>query len=81
MKRQYQGQFLDPHSLLRLLVATAVVAFELVVATEGLCVAEAFQAVGDAGVLAYVHLGIGELDLLHSDLMSSEHIIMKNLRF
>lgn len=56
VQRQDERQLLDAHALLRLLVAAARVALELVVVAERLRVAEALQAVSDAGVLVHVHL-------------------------
>lgn len=61
---QYHGQLLDAHSLLRLLVATAVVALELVVRAKGFRVAEAAQAMRDRRVLVHVHLQIEEVLVL-----------------
>lgn len=57
MQRKYERQFFDSHALLGFLVAATVVALELVVIAEGLCVAEALEAMCNTSVLAYVHLG------------------------
>lgn len=61
---QYHWQLLHAHPLLGLLVAAAVVALELVVAAQRLRVAEAAQAMRDAGVLIDIHLQIEEVLIL-----------------
>lgn len=68
MEREYHRQLLHPHPLLRLLVTTTVIALELILTTQCLCVAEAAQAVRDARVLLHVHLQVEEMfvDAAHS---------------
>lgn len=56
VQRQDERQLLHPHPLLRLLVAAAVVALELVVIAQSLRVTEALQTMSDARVLTDVHL-------------------------
>lgn len=56
VQRQDEWQLLDSHALLSFLVAATVVAFELVIATESLCVAECLETVSYARVLTYIHL-------------------------
>lgn len=72
MQRQDHGQLLHPHPLLRFLVAAAVVALELVLAAQRLRVAEAPQAVRDAGVEVHVHLQVEEVLVLAADSLAVE---------
>lgn len=64
MQSQDHGQFLHSHSLLGLLIATAIVAFELVIAAQCLRVAKTPQTVGDRRVLVHVHLQVKEVLIL-----------------
>lgn len=72
MQSQDHGQLLNPHPLLRLLVTAAVVALELVLAAQSLCVAEAAQAVRDAGVEVHVNLQVEEVFVLAADRLAIE---------
>lgn len=56
MQRQYHGQLLHSHPLLRLLVTTTIITFELVVTAKRLRVAEAPKAMRYTSVLVNVHL-------------------------
>lgn len=72
MQRQNHGQLLDAHPFLGLLVAAAVVALELVVAAQRLCVAEASQTVCDARVLVNVYLQVEKVLVFAADRFAVE---------
>lgn len=72
VQRQNDGQLLDAHALLCLLVARTVVTFELVIRAERFSVTEALQTMGDACVLVYIHLQVEEVFVLAAYLKSQQ---------
>lgn len=67
VQRQNHWKLLDSHSFLRLLIATAIVALELVIAAQRLRIAEASQTMCDAGVLIDVHLKVEKVLVFAAD--------------
>lgn len=61
------GQLLDPHPLLRLLVTAAVITLEFIITTQGLCITETPQTVGNTRVLFYVDLEVEEVLVFAAD--------------
>lgn len=78
MQCQYHGQLLDAHTLLRLLIAAAIVALELVVRAECFRVAEAAQAVRDRCVLIHIDLQIEEVLILAAHRLAVEATCLRS---